>query len=117
VAERVCESSNGRFRDGFLACEQFNSLLEVQVLAEDGRPEYNTYRPHGSLNWLTPEAFRNQWITNNQHSHSTGLLPGTRSSGPTTGAQSAELLHRPLSKVVTARRARAGVLSEAGHGT
>jgi putative transposase len=62
----VCESFNGRFRDEFLACEQFNTLLEVQVLAEDWRIEYNTYRPHGSLDWLTPEAFHQQWITDRQ---------------------------------------------------
>ena len=59
-----CESFNGRFRDEFLACEQFNTLLEVQVLAEDWRIEYNTYRPHGSLDDLTPQAFRTEWITN-----------------------------------------------------
>jgi putative transposase len=61
----VCESFNGRFRDEFLACEQFNTLREVQVLAEDWRIEYNTYRPHGSLDGLTPQAYHQQW-TNNQ---------------------------------------------------
>jgi len=59
------ESFNGRFRDEFLTCEQFDTLLEAQVLAEDWRIEYNTYRPHGSLSDLTPEAFMKQW-TNNQ---------------------------------------------------
>jgi len=58
---RTCESFNGRFRDEFLTTEQFGSMLEVQVLAEDGRIEYNTYRPHGSLDFLTPEAYRQQW--------------------------------------------------------
>ncbi|MGC5022634.1 integrase core domain-containing protein [Micromonospora sp. DT47] len=62
----VCESFNGRFRDEFLVCEQFDTLLEVQVLAEDWRTEYNTYRPHGSLDVLTPEALRQRWITNRQ---------------------------------------------------
>ena len=37
------ESFNGRFRDEFLTCEQFDTLLEAQVLAEDWRIEYNTY--------------------------------------------------------------------------
>lgn len=59
------ESFNGRFRDEFLICEQFDTLLEARVLAEDWRIEYNTYRPHGSLGYLTPEAFMQQW-TNNQ---------------------------------------------------
>jgi transposase InsO family protein len=56
------ESFNGRFRDEFLATEQFNTLLEAQVLAEDWRIEYNTIRPHGSLGGLTPTQFRQQWI-------------------------------------------------------
>jgi putative transposase len=55
------ESFNGRFRDEFLTTEQFDTLLEAQVLAEDWRIEYNTYRPHGSLGDLTPEAFKQQW--------------------------------------------------------
>ncbi len=55
------ESFNGRFRDEFLSTEQFDTLLEAQVLAEDWRIEYNTYRPHGSLGDLTPEAFKQQW--------------------------------------------------------
>jgi transposase InsO family protein len=51
-----CESFNGRFRDEFLATEQFDTLLEAQVLAEDWRIEYNTHRPHGSLDGLTPRC-------------------------------------------------------------
>ena len=51
------ESFNGRFRDEFLTTEQFNTLLEAQVLAEDWRIEYNTIRPHGSLGGLTPTQF------------------------------------------------------------
>ena len=62
----TCESFNGRFRNEFLICEQLNTLLEVQVLAEDWRIEYNTYRPHGSLGGLTPEAFHQQWLNNHQ---------------------------------------------------
>jgi len=35
------------------------SMFEVQVLAEDWRIEYRgTYRPDGSLEFLTPEAYR-----------------------------------------------------------
>jgi transposase InsO family protein len=34
-----CESFNGRFRDEFLATEQFDTLMEAQGLAEDWRIE------------------------------------------------------------------------------
>jgi len=37
--------------------------VEVQVLAEDWRIEYNTYRPHRSPDFVTPEAFRQHWLT------------------------------------------------------
>ncbi len=57
-----CEFFNGRFRDELLTCEQFHTLLEAQVLAEDWRIEYNTIRPHGSLGGLTPTAYYQQWI-------------------------------------------------------
>jgi putative transposase len=57
-----CESFNGRFRDELLTTECFDTLLEAQVLAEDWRIEYNTYRPHGSLGGLTPAAYYQKWI-------------------------------------------------------
>lgn len=57
------ESFNSRFRDEFLITEQFDTLLEARVLAEDWRIEYNTERPHGSLRGLTPAAFHQQWTT------------------------------------------------------
>ena len=55
------ESFNGRLRDEFLAIEQFDSLLEAQVLIEDWRIEYNTKRPHSSLGWLAPAAYAERW--------------------------------------------------------
>ena len=37
--------------------EQFDSLLEAEVLVTDWREEYNTYRPHSALGMLTPSEF------------------------------------------------------------
>ena len=48
-------------RDEFLAVEQFDSLLEAQVLLEDWRIEYNTKRPHSSLGWLAPAVCAERW--------------------------------------------------------
>jgi len=58
------ESFNGKLRDELLNVEAFESLLEAQVLAEDYRIEYNTYRPHSSLGQLTPAEFAERWHTN-----------------------------------------------------
>ena len=68
------ESFNGRFRDEFLTTEQFDTLLEAQVLAEDWRIEYNTYRPHGSPADRTPEACKRQG-TETQPDHTEPLDP------------------------------------------
>jgi putative transposase len=62
----ICESFNGRFRDEFLAAEAFGSLTEAQVLSEDWRTEYNTYRPHSSLGGQAPSNYRKQWERNHQ---------------------------------------------------
>jgi putative transposase len=34
------------------------------VLAEDFRIDYNTYRPHSSLDYLAPSKFAEQWRIN-----------------------------------------------------
>ena len=47
-------------RDELLAIEQFDTLLEAQVLIADWRIEYNTYRPHSALSMLTPAEFADQ---------------------------------------------------------
>jgi putative transposase len=51
------ESFNGKLRDELLAIEVFHSLLEAKVMAEDYRRHHNTYRPHSSLGYRTPNEF------------------------------------------------------------
>ena len=58
------ESYGGRMRDELLAVEQFDTLLEAQVLVADWRTEYNTYRPHSALGMLTPVEFAERWRVN-----------------------------------------------------
>ena len=60
------ESYAIRMRDELLAIEQFDTLLEAQVLVADWRAEYNDYRPHSALGMLTPTEFHRQWRTNHQ---------------------------------------------------
>ena len=60
------ESYGSRMRDELLAIEQFDSLLEAQVLIADWRNEYNNYRPHSALGMLTPAAFAARWRTEHQ---------------------------------------------------
>jgi putative transposase len=51
------ESFNGRFREECLDQHWFVGLREARTIIEGWRIEYNTARPHGSLNDLTPEEF------------------------------------------------------------
>ena len=48
-------------RDDLLNVEEFGSLAEAQVITEDWRIEYNTYRPHSALGGLTPAEYAGQW--------------------------------------------------------
>ena len=59
---------NGRVRDDLLNVEEFGSLAEAQVITEDWRIEYNTYRPHSALGGLTPAEYAVQWTTQHQPS-------------------------------------------------
>ena len=51
------ESFNGTLRNELLSREVFGHLLEARVLGQQYRQEYNTVRPHSSLDYQTPAEF------------------------------------------------------------
>lgn len=55
-----CESFNSRFRDEFLAIEEFESLAAAKALTRMHRANYNNDRPHSSLDYMTPTEFARQ---------------------------------------------------------
>jgi hypothetical protein len=50
-------SFNGRLRDECLSEHLFANLNEARQIIEEWRIDYNTNRPHTSLNGLTPTEF------------------------------------------------------------
>jgi putative transposase len=58
VENAYVESFNGRFRDECLNEHWFLSMQHARSTIEAWRIEYNTERPHSSLDDLTPEEFR-----------------------------------------------------------
>jgi transposase InsO family protein len=59
------ESFNGKLRDELLNREIFDTLLEIRVLLERWRWEYNCCRPHSSLGYRppAPEAYEPKILT------------------------------------------------------
>ena len=55
------ESFNATVRRDCLKQHYFTSLEEAKRLIEAWRLEYNQFRPHSSLDGLTPEAFASTW--------------------------------------------------------
>ena len=52
------ESFNGKFRDECLSLEWFRNRTEAKLVIENWRRHYNEVRPHSSLGYLTPTAFK-----------------------------------------------------------
>jgi putative transposase len=52
------ESFNGKLRDECLNVSWFRNLWQARLRIGAWRKEYNTARPHSSLGYQTPEAFR-----------------------------------------------------------
>lgn len=52
------ESFNGKFQDECLSAEWFRHRIEAKVVIEDWRIQYNTFRPHSSLNYQTPFEYK-----------------------------------------------------------
>jgi len=55
------ESFNGKLRDECLNEQVFSSLAEARRIIECWRIDYNTARPHSSLDYQTPEEFAANW--------------------------------------------------------
>ena len=56
------ERFNGTVRDECLNRFVFGSLAEACVRLNRYRHEYNSERPHSSLGYLPPQAFRAAWV-------------------------------------------------------
>ena len=63
------ESFNGKFRDECLSVNWFMSMKDAEEKIENFRWEYNHYRPHSSLNDLTPKEFVNLQIKSPENSN------------------------------------------------
>jgi len=57
VQNAYIESFNGKFRNECLNDNVFVSLHSARNIIEDWRLDYNSERPHSSLNNMTPEEF------------------------------------------------------------
>jgi len=60
------ESFFDNLRDECLNREVFRNGREAQAIVENWRQEYNNYRPHSSLDYLTPSEFARQYYEQNQ---------------------------------------------------
>ena len=82
------ESFNGKLRDECLNEHVFTSLIEAHRLIESWRIDYNTARPHSSLDYLTPQEFAARWrIANEKHiQQGAAPRPATGRAAAVTGA-------------------------------
>ena len=76
------QSFNGKSHEELLAVEQFHTLPETKIMAENYRKHYNQYRPNSSLGYRTPNEFTLHWANNNPgltkmltHKSGAGHLP------------------------------------------
>jgi putative transposase len=54
------ESFNGKLRDEYLGVNQFYSLDHAKGIIGLWKEEYNTRRPHSSLDYSTPSVYAGQ---------------------------------------------------------
>jgi len=73
------ESFNDKLRDECLNREVFRNGKEAQAIVEAFRQEYNNYRPHSSLGYLTPAEFARRYYEENQVTEVKQLLGKTGS--------------------------------------
>jgi transposase InsO family protein len=67
------ESFNSIFRTTCLDRWIFQSFTEARVVTQSWLDEYNTVRPHGSLNGMNPKQFLQLWEQDNINQHPKSL--------------------------------------------
>ena len=88
------ESFNGKFRDQHLSLQWFRNRTEAKVSIEQWRRHYNEVRPHSSLGYLTPAAFKKKHLADGDTVRSPALparAQVTKNGEPLTGPISAIL--------------------------
>ena len=70
------ESFNGSFRDECLNLHWFLSLEDARQKIESWRQDYNSFRPHSSLDGLTPNQFVEKQFEAAPHTSDSLLLTG-----------------------------------------
>jgi len=70
VENAYIESFNGKFRDECLNENWFTSLDHARQTIEAWRLDYNSQRPHSSLDYMTPEEFLQKEIVLNETKNS-----------------------------------------------
>ncbi len=61
IENAFIESFNGRLRDEFLNVDVFETLEEFRGKIDAWRYDYNTARPHGSIDGKTPLEYAKQF--------------------------------------------------------
>ena len=82
------ESFNGRLRDELLNEVLFTSLAHARAALAEWMIDYNTFRPHSALGWLTPAEYANHSDRCKQRSSGAALSTG---SAPMTVAPTAHM--------------------------
>src|SRR5438128_6689732 len=66
------ESFKGKFRNEHLSLQWFRNRADAKVSIEEWRRHYNEVRPHSSLAYLTPAAFKAKHLADGAGARSRG---------------------------------------------
>jgi putative transposase len=93
VQNAYVESFNGKLRDECLNVSWFRNLWQARVRINAWRREYNSARPHSSLGYRTPEAFRRAYAPSLRNAEMPQILTAVKA---TLSAPAAALTAAPV---------------------
>lgn len=70
---KTCNRANEKFRAQHLSLQWFRNRIEAKVSIEQWRRHYNDVRPHSSLGYLTPTAFRTKHLADDDGGRSPAM--------------------------------------------
>ena len=94
------ESFNGKFRDQHLSLQWFRNRTEAKVSIEQWRQHYNEVRPHSSLGYLTPAAFKAKHLADGDGGRSPAQTPARADQEERRTAERASLINQPIGAIL-----------------
>lgn len=105
------ERNNGSLRTELLNAYMFTTLREVREMTRQWQADYNGYRPHKALGYLSPHQYYEGWLNRNGMHNEYNAALYTSASGKPLSLQAKTIVDKVFGKLTTQNNSNSLILN------